>query len=211
MKNLTKITAFAVAALLVLTASPAMAVSTSTTPTQITATVDQVLALDVKIFERQGSSNVGPVTAMNHGTLVRSTNATTGAANALRGKEFRIFAGMNTSGRQYQLTQTHAGLSSGTNTLPNAMVVAGAVASSDGSGTDNITGDILTTARSARGTDVVIYTSNSQGQAATAEIVYGLSGGNADGSAPFAGWQPIPPDQASGTYSGTVTFTLTTL
>lgn len=211
MKNSTKISAVITAALLVLQTSPVLAVATAPTTIPISANIDQVLDLGITVMERVNNQNVGPVTAMNHGTLVRSNNPTTGQANALRGKEFRVFAGMNTSGRRYQLTQTHSGMTSGTNTLPNAMVVAGAVASSDGSGNDNITGDVITAPRSARGTDVVIYTSNTTGQAAVAEFVYGLSGGNPDGSAPFAGWVPIPPDQPSGSYTGTVVFTLTTL
>jgi hypothetical protein len=177
-------------------------VSTSSVP--VTASVDQVLTLDMTIVPENADGTLGsPVTSMPY-TLVRN------GSNALGGnKAYHVFLGSNTSSRPYFINSTVGALASGSNTLPNAWGVFPVQATD---GTSDITGDTLATKQSAIGTNKRIYDSNSAGKGSVIELVYGISGGNADGSAPFTGWAPIPPDQASGTYTASpaLTFTLTT-
>ena len=210
MKNLTKVvTAFVI---VFSAASPsAFAVTTSLPATQISATVDTVLSLGMTIKEETSPSPLtfGPaVTSMDHGTLIRSNDVTTGAPNALRGKAFHVWLGANTSGRPYTITSTMNAMTSGANTLPHALGVFGADALK-GDGT-SAGGTLVSTAGvDAVGTGKLLYTSSAAAPAATIQLVYGLSGGLAGGGSPFTGWVPVPPDQAPGTYSTTVTFTLT--
>jgi hypothetical protein len=183
----------------------------------VSAAVDSVLELGIGIREELTGNpltlGTTELTAMNHGTLVRSSNPDTGAANALRGKAFHVFLGANTSSRQYQITSTMNALTGAGGTLPRALGVFPGVATSDGSGlpAGDIPGDALFSAQDAVGANKVLYTSNPAGQGAVVDIIYGLSGGNADLTLPFPGWEPVPPGQAPGTYSTTVIYTLSTL
>jgi hypothetical protein len=178
--------------------------SVSTASVPVTAAVDQVLSLDMTIKPENPDGTLGAaVTSMPY-TLVRNGN------NALAGnKAYHVFLGANTSSRSYFINSTVGNLASGANTLPNAWGVF-PVSATDG--VADITGDTLATKQSAVGTNKRIYDSNSTGKGSVIELVYGISGGNADGSNPFTGWTPIPPDQASGTYTASpaLTFTLTT-
>ncbi len=186
--------------------APVFAGSTvSTASVPVTAAVDQVLTLDMTIKPENPDGSLGAaVTSMPY-TLVRNGN------NALAGnKAYHVFLGANTSSRAYKIESTAGSLVSSGNTLPNAWGVF-PVSATDG--VADITGDTLTTKQSAIGVAKKIYDSNTAGKGAVLELVYGISGGNADGSLPFTGWTPIPPDQASGTYTASpaLTFTLTTL
>lgn len=204
MKKLTF--ALALAVMLGHTSAAFAGSSISTASVPVTASVDQVLTLDMTIVPENpdGTLSTTPVTSMPY-TLVRD------GSNALAGNvAYHVFLGANTSARPYFINSTVGNLVSGANTLPNAWGVFPVQATSDG--TADITGDSLAADQSAVGTDKRIYDSNTAGSGAVLELVYGISGGNADGSAPFTGWQPIPPDQASGTYTASpaLTFTLTT-
>jgi len=210
MKQLTKIVAL-IAAILFAGSPSAFAVTTSTPATSITATVDQVLALSIAIREETSPGPppvFGPVvTVMNHGTLVRSNDAS-GNPNALRGKAFHVFLGTNTSGRPYTITSSMNAMMSGATPLPRALGVTPIQATTGGTSPTSI-GGTLASPQDAVGTGKLLYTSTAAGPSGVIELVYGLSGGNADLSLPFPGWQPVPPGQASGTYSSTITFTLT--
>src|SRR3990167_2286216 len=183
----------------------------ATTPPKvrtITATVDDILTLGVTIVPEIAPGNLGsPVTSMDHGTLVRDSSPT-GEAYALRGKAFHVFLGANTSGKRYNITSDMIDMKSGTNTLPQALGVFPAQAHRGDTAQTDIVGDNLLPGgpQSATGFSKILYQSNPEGQAAVIELVYALSGGNADGSKPFPTWQPVPPDQASGTYVSTVAF-----
>jgi hypothetical protein len=180
--------------------------SVSTASVPVTAGVDQVLTLDMTIKPELAGGGLGAaVTSMPY-TLVRN------GANALGGdKAYHVFLGTNTSARAYTVKSTVGALTSSGNTLPNAWGVFPAPVTD---GTADITGDTpLAAADTAIGTDKLVYTSNSAGKGAVIELVYGISAGNPAGQpAPFTGWTPIPPDQASGTYTASpaLTFTLTT-
>ncbi len=210
MKQLTKIVAL-IAAILFAGSPSALAVTATTPATSISATVDQVLSLGITIKEEisPGPPPVfGPVvTSMNHGTLIRSNNITTGEPNALRGKAFHVFLGANTSGRPYTITSTMAAMSNGATVLPRALGVF-PIQATTGDGITTI-GGTLASSQDAVGTGKLLYTSTAAGPSGVLELVYGLSGGNADGSSPFTGWAPIPPGQLSGTYASTITYTLT--
>ena len=209
MKQLTKIVAL-IAAILFAGSPSAFAVTTSTPATSITATVDQVLALSIAIREETSPGPppvFGPVvTVMNHGTLVRSNDAS-GNPNALRGKAFHVFLGANTSGRPYTITSSMNPMMNGATALPRALGVF-PIQATTGDGSTSI-GGTMASPQDAVGTGKLLYTSTAAGPSGVLELVYGLSGGNADASLPFPGWQPVPPGQLSGTYSSTITYTLT--
>lgn len=179
----------------------------------ITATVDDILTLGITIVPEIAPGNLGsPVTSMDHGTLVRDSSPT-GEAFALRGKAFHVFLGSNTSGKRYEITSDMSPMKSGANQLPDALGVFPAQAHRGDPAQTDITGDDLLPGgpQSALGFSKVLYRSNPEGQASVVELVYALSGGNADGSKPFTTWTPVAPDQAAGTYVSTISFTLTTL
>ncbi len=211
MNKLTKITAI-LTAILFLQSPASFAVTQQVA--NMSASVDQQLTLDMGIKADDPNTQLptGPLlTAMDYGTLVRSNNATTGAPNALRGDHaFHVFLGTNASSRKYKVAANVTAMAGSAGTLPHAMLRKG-IQVTDGATTNAqpITGGTFDTAmRDAVGT-YDVYTSNPGGQGGVIEMVYGISGGNADGSAPFTGWVPIPPGQASGAYSGTATFTIT--
>ncbi len=176
----------------------------------ISAVVDDQLSLDMTIVQEiNGHINPTPLSSMDFGTLLRSSDSS-GRPFALRGSTvFHVYLGANSGGRSYKVTSTMAPLVSSGVSLPNAAGVAPVAASPDGDPSHDIPGDVLAPTQEAVGTNKTLYTSNSFGDAAVLEFVYFISGGNADGSAPFSGWQPIPPGQAGGTYSTSVTFTIT--
>ncbi len=183
----------------------AFAASTTTADVPVSATLDQVLVLDMTIRPETATPGVfgAPVTSMNY-TLTRNGN------NAIGGNvAYHVWLGANTSGRAYHIDSTVGDLVSGANTLPHAW---GLFPVSATDSVNDIPNDTLTTAQYAAGTNKRIYDSNAAGAGAVLELVYGISGGNADGSAPFTGWQPIGPGQTSGTYTASpaLTFTLTT-
>ncbi len=216
MKKINKVVSLVVAILFA--ASPFAFASTSvnTAAIPISATVDSALAISVSIKEQTSADGVVPVTfgpsvaSMDHGTLIRS-NAADGTPNALRGKAFHVWVGALTSSRPYTVTSTMNAMISGVNTLPRALGVfpISAYTGIDGSGNPISAGGTLASAQDAVGTGKLLYTSTAAGPAATVELVYGLSGGLVGGGSPFTGWQAIPPGQAPGTYTSTITFTLT--
>lgn len=208
MKQLTKIVAL-ITAILFAGSPSAFAVTATTPATSVSATVDQVLSFSMAIREETSPGPppvFGPVvTSMNHGTLVRPTNPD-GSPGALRGKAFHVWLGVNTSGRAYDIKSTMAALTNGATALPKALGVF-PVNATTGDGVTSI-GGTLASPQEAQGTNKLLYTSTPAGPAGVIELVYGLSGGTATG-VPFIGWEPIPPGQLSGTYSSTITFTLT--
>ena len=194
--------------------SPAVMAGDELSPViPVTADVDTAAQFTINIREEVGKDPgtgdpiFGPAIkppAMNHGTLVRDFDADTGEPFALRGKAFHVWlgAGVNVP---YTIKSTMGELSAGGNNLPHAIGLF--PISARRAGVDVGT---LVAAQDAIGTNKLIYTSNELGQGATIELVYGLSGGNADGTDPFPGWQPVPPDQAPGSYVSTLVYTLTT-
>ena len=195
----------ALLSLALLMAAPSVVAAAGSTPnTPVSATVDSLFQLTITIREEIGINNgipvFGPVvSAMNHGTLVRDGDF------ALRGKAFHVFLGANSGAQPYSVASDRAPLNSPAGPLPRALGVFPISATSDGVSV----GGTLATAQDAVGNGKLLYTSNAEGQAATIELVYGLSGGNADETDPFPGWEPIPPTQAPGVYTSTIVYTLT--
>lgn len=197
-----KLVAFVIAALLTAGAS-AHAATTQTA--NVTASVTADLALTMAIFEldpvtgNPSGSNVAP--NMAFGELVKDGN------NAQRSaKAFAVFLSSTSSSRPYVVRAAVPAMANPTNTLPNALLMRVIQATQNG---NDIPGDAFNgNAQSGVMTEQTIYTSNSSGSSSDLNLVYGISGGNADGSSPFPGWQPIPPDQPAGNYSTTATYTL---
>ena len=182
---------------MLMTAPYVFAASTSQS-VQISATVEPVLSLNIALFDEKNMAAEVPSIAF--GALVRPASNGGSPAAFRSGSNIRVFVGAQTSGKPFTITQDMTPLTSGTNTLPDAIVCAPVSHFlSQGGGT-------LGPAQSSRTPNKLIFTSDSSGQDNAVEVVCGIS----NGPAPFAGWQPIPPDQPAGTYIGTATLTLTT-
>ena len=175
----------------------------------VSASVDTTLSLDMTIkpeIDLVTHALGATVFSMDFGTLVRSTDPVTGLPNALRGATpFHVFLGANSAGRKYKITSTVGPLTGAGGDISGAFGVFPVVASSDGSGVDNITGDTLIAKRAAVGT-YDLYTSNLAGTGGVIETVYGISGGPL--ASAFTGWVGISPAQTNGTYSSSVSYTI---
>jgi hypothetical protein len=198
------------AVMLIFSSSQALAASQQIV--NLSAQIGEVLSLDISIFELDPVSenptggNLAP--NMNFGQLSGAPGDALGGQKA-----FAVILGTNTSSRAYKINATMAAPNNGSVNLPNAtlMNVARAVTGAQGNEVD-IAGDTFSTAnRSAVMTNQSVYTSNGAGTSATVQLTYGISGGNADQSAPFPGWEPIPPGQQAGNYTTTVTYDLVLL
>ena len=203
MNKLTKIAAI-VAAFVAVNSSVTYAATVQTA--QVTASVDTQLSLDMAVSRENADTTLTPVgsAAIPFGTLLRPT-LDNGQPGALRGANaYHVFLGANSSGRPYKIQSTMASMSNGSVTLPDAMGLFFARATANNV---DIPGDTLPAVQSALGTNKVVYTSNTTGDAGTVELVYGISGGTATGT-PFTGWTAIPPSQAAGNYSSTLTYTI---
>jgi len=197
----------AVGILAVSIAAPAMAASTQTV--NVSAVVENQLALSMQIRELDADGNplntdVAP--NMSFGTLVND------GVNAMRGeKAYAVFLAANTSARPYGIKSDMNQLVSGTGVqLPNAMLLKIVQAFSPATNGD-IDGDAFDgDPQAAIGSSKPIYTSNSTGNTAVIQLVYAIHGGNPPpGGAPFSGWEGIAPDQPGGTYSTSIVYTLT--
>lgn len=188
------------AAALVISA-PAMAATTQTV--SASASVNAVLDLTMSVFKLDAAglptgSNLG--TSMPFGALLDDT------ANGVKygASAYAVFLGTNSSSRAYNIKATMPAMSNGATTLPTAM---GMSVVSAKAGTADIVGDTFSTTQvNAIMTNATIYTSNTAGQSASIQLVYGISGGAA--TPPFTGWQPILLSQASGTYTANATYTI---
>ena len=161
----------------------------------MSATVDPVFSLSISLVDERNMATQIPTIAF--GSLVRGINPN-GSPQPLRSaSNVRAFIGALTSAQPYTITWNMTPLTSGTNTLPNAIVCAPV------SSTGNVG---LGPIQSALTPNKLLFTSNATGDPNTVEVVLGISGG----PAPFSGWQPIPPAQAAGTYTSTAVISLTT-
>ena len=186
-------------------------------PVTVTAQVDPQLVLDcalVKCLNADCSSKDTTVATMTFGNLLRrygppactGTTPAAGPACALTGAHhYRTFCGANTSGRPYTITHKGTSLASSTNTLDNAWIVH-PVFKGTAAGP-------LGACNLAKNTQV-LYT-GSDGGGATVETVYAITDTMPPSPPPATcpaappGFKVVPPDQAAGTYSGTVTVEMT--
>lgn len=180
---------------------PSFAATTQTV--NVSASVDTILDMSMAVFKldvngNPTGSNLG--TNMSFGQLVRdNVNGVMHGADA-----YTVYLSTNTSSRPYTIKANMPALSNGATTLPPAMVCTVVSAKA---GANDITGDSFPSAsQNAIMSNSTIYTSNSAGQGATVQVVYGISGGGAQ--APFTGWQPILLEQAAGSYTSSLVYTI---
>ncbi len=201
MKKFTKIAAIVVA-VLVLVSPAGFAATQSTAPVNISA---QVLgALSISVVLHQNSSIGALVTSMDFGSL-QGTSGTLRSSSAGSTGTGSVVAMItcNSSGLPYAVTETSAAaLTSGINTIPTGACAVVPVYAAADNGGDGLVGS-LGTAGSWVGTRT-LYTSDGIGSIRTIQSHFaivdsGSTGGSAD----------VPLNQPAGTYTGTVTFTVT--
>ncbi len=176
----------------------------------VQATVPQELELTSWI--RSAPPGVDPygsgsadATSLNFGTLTKDTTYGIWTAD----KYFTVFLLASTSGRDYRIQQTCTNFLSGSQSLNDSLIMTPDYQSADEivSGTPQgsmPTGDSLGSADLAVGVNKVIYNGNA-GNSRIVRSYYGLATG-ASGEPTDA--EPITGDQVSGTYDGTVTFSV---
>lgn len=210
----------AIALLLVPTMS--MAGTTATVP--VAADVNEQLELAVRIVKVQDSQDPGTegteVSTMAFGSLTDTFSTGAKAGNLFSRTWFTAFLTASSSGRRYIIRQTSDGLKDGTKIIPDncylmipayvgadKWVWAGGSAPQD---TDDNPPGLLGTAGPAKGTNKVIYTSNTEGKSSIVRCYYVITNGWKDATTQWPGFSGtgIPLDQSAGNYGGSVTFSL---
>ena len=203
-----KLTTLAVLAIAVwaLTTPVAFAATQSTAPITITAQVNSALSISVNLFKNSVSvPNDIPDNAINFGNLnndlgtgnLRST--TTGSTGT--GNVTALISAVS-SGVQYTITQTGTQLTSGVNTIPSGATTVVPIYTTADNGGAALVGTMGTNG-SWVGTKT-LYTSNAAGALRVIQAIYSVTDDPAAGSTAV-----VPLSQAAGTYTGTVTFTVT--
>lgn len=201
----------------------ATSVSLSTTATvsasspELTVILKQIDDGDPDKNPWTGSTDV---TSMTLGPLIHIFDDGTDAGIWFAKRFFAAMIFTQSFGKPYNINSSSTGLTSGTNTLPGAaFVLAPGYAAEDRfNGADPLseqgpmpTGASLGAKGSAVGTDKLVYSSET-GTTVKGRILrafYGVPPKNADGTDPYSGWVGVPLSQAPGSYSGTVTLTIT--
>lgn len=187
----------------VMIAMPAYAATTHNVT--VSASVTSTFDMTMQIFERAAGTDLPTGTALT--SMAYGTLQDNGFSALVGAKNYAVYLSTNTSSQKYKINATMPALTSGANTLPNAMGMT--VVSAKDSTNSDIAGDTLVTLQSAvMPTATTIYTSNNAGTGALIELWYGIVGYAAGGASPFTGFAPINLDQAAGSYSSTLTYTL---
>ena len=156
------------------------------------------------------------VTSMTLGPLIHILDDGTDAGIWFAKRFFAAIVFTQPFGKPYNINSTSTGLTSGADTLPGAaFVLSPAYSAQDEWSEGNPQGAMPSGASlgpkgSAVGTNKLVYSSETG--AATGRIIqayYGVPPKNADGTSPYSGWSGVPLSQAPGSYSGTVTLTIT--
>jgi hypothetical protein len=202
MKNLTKLVPVFVIVFLV--ASPSAFATTATSgPYTISASVDGTLTMSVAL--KKNSSTGAALTSMDFGKLVdigtgtlrSSATSTTGTGNVT------AMISANSHALPYVISQTGTVLSNGVQTLPSgACTVVPGLYPADNGGAANV--GTVGTAGTWVATGKTLYTSNATGDIRTIQAAYSVTDDSAAGAT-----TGVPLNQASGTYNGSVTFTVT--
>ncbi|MBD3264720.1 MAG: hypothetical protein GF375_06430 [Candidatus Omnitrophica bacterium] len=149
-------------------------------------------------------SGSGDATSLDFGTLQWNDEFGIWTAN----KYFTVFLVANSSGRAYRIQQSCSGFAMGGSNLNDSLTMSPDYQAADelgGSAQGSMpSGDSLGSSTLAVGTNKVIYNGNA-GLARIVRAYYGLATGA--GGDP-AGSEPITGDQPSGTYNGTITFSV---
>lgn len=189
-----------------ITAAPATAATATAGPITVSAGVNGSLSLTLVM--RKNSSAGAVITTMDFGQLMdigtgtlRSSPTGTTATGSVD-----CFLTANSHGLQYAITQTGTSLSNGINTLPSgACTVVPIYAAADNGGATMPAGAALGTPGSWVATNKPIYTS----EAGTAALRT-IQAGYAITDDPTAGATTgVPLSQPGGTYTGSITFTVT--
>lgn len=190
-----------------------------------------VAAGDTNPFTQGTDVSASP--SFNFGTLSKQLDPTTGSFLYMRGEFFYyVLMIAATSGRRYKISETGTQLTgTGGATLPRESVLLipdyqwqdllGGVAQGAPPGTA-----LVGALTSASNTDSLVYQSDATGLGRLVRAIVAITGPAAGAAAPFnyslgyngsigqgtrqdyTLWRPITPDQAGGSYSGTITFTL---
>ncbi len=147
----------------------------------------------------------GDAASLDFGTLAFDDTYHTWTAS----KYFTVFLLASSSGRPYRIEQTNTGFVLGSTTLDNNLILTPDYQSGDeivsGTAQGSIpSGDSFGAKTLALGTNKIIYNGTS-GLSRIARAYYGLATGDAGEP---SGAEPITGDQISGTYAGTITFSV---
>ncbi|HTZ11236.1 MAG TPA: hypothetical protein VMD04_02505 [Candidatus Margulisiibacteriota bacterium] len=169
----------------------------------------------------QDPSTGANATVMNFGTLTH--NLTTGGEAGVwySPTYFCAFVYSNSWGKQYEIRSSCDGLTSTTSSLPpQSFMITPSYSSGDRwNATNNATaqgtmpGTLGTPGSAITGTGSykVIYTSEAAASNRILRAFYSIPTYNSTGATPYSGWQPIPLNQSSGSYSGTVYITVSAI
>ena len=168
------------------------------------ASVQSALNLQVTITETvNGTQSSTPLSAMNFGQLTANQF---GGMDPASGRFFTVYLTGQTQTLPYVISQTGAALSNGATTLPTgAQFVVPVYNPSDNGNATLPAGAVLGTNGTWVATNKTLYDSeNTNAQARTIQAQYYLRGDPALGAGNF-----IPSSQASGNYTGQITYTIT--
>lgn len=189
--------------------SPASGFCATTASVSVRAVVPSALELSswMRYAPPEGDpygTGSGDATSLDFGTLTWDSQYSIWTA----GRYFTVFLVANTSGRAYRLQQSCSGFYMGGTNLNSSLIMTPDYQSADELGGiaqgSMPAQDSLGTASLAVGTNKVIYNGNA-GIAKIVRAYYGLATG---ASGEPTGAVPITGDQPSGTYSGTITFSV---
>ena len=202
------ITAFVFGAIILSSVAPAaFAASISTSAIATSASVNGALSMTVELRKNDFSGAV--ITSMDFGQLadigtgnLRSSPTGTTATGAVR-----ALITANSHGLPYTITQTGTAMSNGTTTLPSgACVVKPIYVAADNASAAQPVGSTVGTAGTWVATNKVLYQSETGTAAMRAiDAFYSIT----DDTAAGASLPVVSLGQAGGTYTGTVTITVT--
>lgn len=152
----------------------------------------------------------GNQTSMAFGTLQYKLADGTNAGTWFSRFYFPIFVSAITGGRKYKILQSSSGLSMGGTKLAKAFGVTAIACWDTTANVEVACSGVKGTPGPAEATDKLLYDSGAAAAVVTLRADYAMPSYTGTGTAPFTGYEPIPLNQAAGTYSGTVTITVVT-
>ena len=205
--------------------SPGLAQAATTQTVDVTAVVDETANLSCSVVRCTATATgtetcsttpeASPV--MNFDTL-GSADPTNPSSALSADHFFKVFCGVNTSGRPYTVTQTGSALTNEKGTpIPDNAWVFTPIAFVDTTDADALANEPLPgdasvgSPISANSTDSLWIDTGTQTNIVVVQAAYGVTGDptkDADQSSDTVG-QLIPPTQQAGSYQGSVVWTLT--
>ena len=189
--------------------SPAAFAANASQSFPINASVDGTLTLSVSLFRNTATGPGAAITALNFGRLQefvqpagRTLRSSDTGPSALMGAGVALISA-NSHGLPYVIKQTGTPLASGGNSIPSGACVVVPVYSPADNGGAALVGS-LGTRGSWVATDKVLYTSDAAGSIRQIQAIYSITDDPAAGAT-----AAVPTSQAAGSYSATVTFTVT--